>query len=566
MQESRLGKRHREDGALASAGQHTYLAFDVFNAVGEDIMRHIPMSSEESVQESERDVMEHVQTLLGLQTLGLVGTVQIRSHLIHHYGYSIDEFLQEEKKISVAQLKALCRGAGVSTSGIKVELLDRLKPTISIPGSLFRKVVEQVKVERFMKIKRISRRGIIDDGRHPLWMEHILKSTKSCYSIYGRYLVGKPFYLPRGIISDMTISSIFVRGVIDGRYRGVYKYRPSFVLYIASLLFDEDKMATIMESINGMKEIMDGIRAEDMMRVHLENSLPQISAMWDKEGWSGLNLLHEGSSKFARTYPHTYARLVYVQDDGEESIEKAHSLMEKAIASRRTMQELKSKHGVMGLTEACAQQVSDMIDRAISLQNIWMQRGFDDADVLDTSVVLSAFNSTCGQRYASQVYISEQAQRESGERASKLRERYSKTWKYVLEGNDGPKDNHMQARTCLHEQQHFMDAESHLRMTECIAEKLTFGRPLLDIMIQEWQQCDLPGLDFFTVENLLQYLLDRPAFLNSLPKCEESWQNGLPSKSCFLYRFGYLFNGVDQMYLKEDDIRAYTRALQRRST
>lgn len=558
--ESRSRKRHKqEEGALASTSRHPHTAFDVFNAVGEDIMRHLPMSSQESEQVSGRDVIDHVQTLLQLQRLGLVGTAQIRSHLMHHCGYSLDEFLQEDEKRTVAQLKALCRTAGVSTSGNKAALLDRLGPTVTIPASLYRKVVEHVKMERLNKIKRIARDGMIDDGRHPLWIEHVLASTDACYSMHKRRMVGKPFKLPQSIISEIKFKASRIRTGVW--YQWVDLYRPSFVLYVASLLFDEGKMAAVMESINTRQEIIDAIRTEDTMRVQIQNSMAQISDIWDQEGWSGLNLLHEQPPEFAKIYPHTYARLAYVHTNGEESIRKANSLMERAIASRRMMQELESRHGVIGLTEASANRVSDMIDRAMSVQEMWMQRGFDDADVLDISVILYAFNAARqGEGHVHGPSIPEHTQGEGRDRASKLIEKYSITWEYVL---SGIRDDHMQIRTFLHEQQQCRDAESYLQMTERIAEKVIFGRSLLEVMRHEWQKFNLPGGDFLTAENLFKYVLDGPAFVNSLPRCEEAWENGLPSYQCFRKRFFFFFNGIDQMNLTEGDIRAHCKKLQR---
>ncbi|KAI8102793.1 hypothetical protein M9434_005586 [Picochlorum sp. BPE23] len=551
--ESRSRKRHKqEEGALASTGPHPHTAFDVFNTVGEDIMRHLPMSSQESEQVSGRDMIDHVQTLLQLQRLGLVGTAQIRSHLMHHCGYSLEEFLQEDEMRTVAQLKALCRTAGVSTSGNKAALLDRLGPTVTIPASLYRKVVEQVKMERLNKIKRIAREGMIDDGRHPLWIEHILASTDACYSMYKRRMVGKPFNLPQSIISEIKFKASRIRTGVW--YQWVHLYRPSFVLYVASLLFDEGKMATVMESINTRQEIMDEIRTEDTMRVQIQNSMAQISEIWDQEGWSGLNLLHEQPPEFAKIYPHTYARLAYVQNNGEESIRKANSLMERAIASRRMMQELESRHGVIGLTEASVYIVSDMIDRAMSVQEMWMQRGFDDVDVLDISVILYAFNAARqGEEHVHGPSIPEHRQGESRDRASKLSEKYSITCDYVL---IGIRDDHMQIRTFLHEQQQCMDAESYLQMTERIAEKVIFGRSLLKVMRHEWQKFDLPGGDFLTAENLFQYVLDVPAFVNTLPRCEEAWENGLPSYQCFLKRFFFLFDVCAQGHVIGDDVVA----------
>eukprot|EP00889_Picochlorum_renovo_P002714 jgi/Picre1/29744/NNA_005126.t1 len=320
-------------------------------------------------------------------------------------------------------------------------------------------------------------------------------------------------------------------------------------------------MAAVMESINTRQEIIDAIRTEDTMRVQLQISMAQISDIWDQEGWSGLNLLHEQPPEFAKIYPHTYARLAYVHNNGEESIRKANSLMERAIASRRMMQELESSHGVIGLTEASANRVSDMIDRAMSVQEMWMQRGFDDADVLDISVILYAFNAARqGEGHVHGPSMPEHTQGEGRGRASKLSEKYSITWEYVL---SGIRDDHMQIRTFLHEQQRCRDAESYLQMTERIAEKVIFGRSLLEVMRHEWQKFNLPGGDFLTAENLFKYVLDGPAFVNSLPRCEEAWENGLPSYQCFRKRFFFFFNGIDQMNLTEGDIRAHCKKLQR---
>lgn len=78
---------------------------------------------------------------------------------------------------------------------------------------------------------------------------------------------------------------------------------------------------------------------------------------------------------------------------------------------------------------------------------------------------------------------------------------------------------------------------------------------------KEWKECDLPGDAFLTVENLLQYLLDGPAFFKSLPECEDAWENGIPPKLCFLYRYFFYFNGIERKYLAEDRIRFHSERL-----
>jgi hypothetical protein len=157
------------------------------------------------------------------------------------------------------------------------------------------------------------------------------------------------------------------------------------------------------------------------------------------------------------------------------------------------------------------------------------------------------------------MHVSAECPTDGYERAAKLIDKYSLTWEYIRDGNGSLE--HMQARTFVHQKQQCIDAESRKQMTERLAAVVIQARILLEMMRKEWKERDLPGDAFLTVENILQYLLDGPAFFKSLPECEDAWENGIPSKWCFLYRYFFYFNGIERKYLTEDRIRFHSERL-----